>query len=102
MLKNNNKKQASHIACVGTDCATKSQAQAVGGVAEHCSPAIKMNMLATQNRNVFLPLRVVPRFCLRFCSLTRPAMVASSSTRWCFGRFGGLKVSLMSLCKEGR
>lgn len=32
MLKNNGKKQASHIACVGTDCATKSQAQAVGGV----------------------------------------------------------------------
>lgn len=27
-----NKKQASHIACVGTDCATKPQAQAVGGV----------------------------------------------------------------------
>lgn len=31
MLKNN-KKQASHIACVGTDCATKPRARAVGGV----------------------------------------------------------------------
>lgn len=90
-----------HIACVGTDCATKPRARAVGGVEQHCSPAIKMNLLSTQHCNVLLPLQVVLPFCLCFCSLTPQLIWGGSSAHWCVRGCGDLKVPLMSLCKGG-
>lgn len=59
-----------------------------------------MNMIATQNCNVFLPKWVVLSFCLCFCSLTRPAIMASHSTRWCFKGFGGLKCHWCLIVKK--
>lgn len=59
-----------------------------------------MNMLATQNCNVFLPLWVVPSFCPPSAPWhNQPQQWAETPS--CSREFGGLQASLTSRCKLG-